>query len=71
MAIIAPHDEEHNYLNRKRYHSKNVQIVCDPDLKILMPGGVEQPMMHSYGGTLIFVIIWKKTLVIESKPDHR
>lgn len=27
VAIIAPPEEEHNYLNRKGYHSKNVQIV--------------------------------------------
>lgn len=27
IAIIAPSQEEHNYLNRKGYHSKNVQIV--------------------------------------------
>ena len=27
IAIIAPAVEEHNYLNRKGFHSKNVQIV--------------------------------------------
>ena len=27
VAILAPKDQEHNYLNRKGYHSKNVQIV--------------------------------------------
>lgn len=27
ISIIAPVVEEHNYLNRKGYHSKNVQIV--------------------------------------------
>lgn len=34
-AIIAPRQEEHNYVNRKGYHSKNVQIICNYDLKIL------------------------------------
>lgn len=27
IPIIAPVQEEHNYLNRKGFHSKNVQIV--------------------------------------------
>lgn len=27
IALIAPPQEEHNYINRKGYHSKNVQIV--------------------------------------------
>lgn len=28
IAIIKPNVEEHNYLNRKGFHSKNVQLVC-------------------------------------------
>lgn len=28
IALLKPAQEEHNYLNRKGYHSKNVQIVC-------------------------------------------
>ncbi|KAI4454138.1 hypothetical protein MML48_10g00000193 [Holotrichia oblita] len=35
VAIIAPTIEEHNYLNRKGFHSKNVQVICDHHLKIL------------------------------------
>lgn len=27
VAMLAPHEEEHNYLNRKNFHSKNVQLV--------------------------------------------
>lgn len=27
VAMIRPVQEEHNYLNRKQYHSKNIQIV--------------------------------------------
>ncbi|KAK9730347.1 hypothetical protein QE152_g15273 [Popillia japonica] len=27
IAILAPTDEEHNYVNRKGFHSKNVQMV--------------------------------------------
>lgn len=35
VAIIAPLEEEHNYINRKGYHSINVQFICDTDLLIL------------------------------------
>ncbi|KAB0804976.1 hypothetical protein PPYR_01946, partial [Photinus pyralis] len=35
VAIIAPREEEHNFINRKGYHSKNIQIICDYNLKIL------------------------------------
>ncbi|XP_011859704.1 PREDICTED: putative nuclease HARBI1 [Vollenhovia emeryi] len=35
VAMIAPSEEEHNYLNRKGFHSKNVQIICDYDLRIM------------------------------------
>ncbi|KAJ8937733.1 hypothetical protein NQ318_009143 [Aromia moschata] len=35
VAIITPTEEEHNYVNRKGYHSKNVQVICDYNLKIL------------------------------------
>lgn len=45
IAIIAPRDEEHNYVNRKGFHSKNVQLICDQNLLILnvnatFPGSV-------------------------------
>lgn len=46
VAIKAPTEDEHIYFNaRKRYHSLNVQLVCDPELKILnvnarFPGSV-------------------------------
>lgn len=35
IEIIRPKEEEHAYLNRKGYHSINVQIVCDAELRIL------------------------------------
>ncbi|KAJ8912701.1 hypothetical protein NQ315_012255 [Exocentrus adspersus] len=35
VAIVKPKEEEHNFLNRKGYHSLNVQIICDARMKIL------------------------------------
>ncbi|XP_071487649.1 putative nuclease HARBI1 [Diadema antillarum] len=35
IKIQAPHENEDQFVNRKNYHSINVQIVCDPDSKIL------------------------------------
>ncbi|XP_046389924.1 putative nuclease HARBI1 [Ischnura elegans] len=36
IAIVPPNTaREHIYLNRKHFHSKNVQVVCDYDLRIL------------------------------------
>lgn len=50
VAIIAPPTEdpiypEHQYVNRKRYHSLNVQLMCDANMQILnvnarFPGSV-------------------------------
>ncbi|XP_050310884.1 putative nuclease HARBI1 [Anthonomus grandis grandis] len=35
ISILSPALEEHNYVNRKGFHSKNVQIICSYNLKIL------------------------------------
>ncbi|KAJ3641982.1 hypothetical protein Zmor_028450 [Zophobas morio] len=34
VSIVTPIENEHLYINRKRYHSLNVQIICDEQLKI-------------------------------------
>lgn len=35
IRIISPSHHEWQFVNRKGYHSINVQLVCDPDLKII------------------------------------
>ncbi|XP_036334989.1 putative nuclease HARBI1 [Rhagoletis pomonella] len=35
VAILAPKNNESNYVNHHGYHSMNVQMICDPNLKIL------------------------------------
>lgn len=35
IKILMPSEEEHSFLNRKGYHSINVQLICDSELLIL------------------------------------
>lgn len=35
VAILKPSAEEHNFINRKGYHSLNVQVICDSNLKLI------------------------------------
>lgn len=35
VRVSEPEEDEHIYFNRKGYHAKNVQIICNSDLNIL------------------------------------
>ena len=52
IPIVAPSTNEPLYVNRKGYHSINVQAICDADfaLSILLSSGREVLMTHSFGG---------------------
>lgn len=54
VRIQAPHDDENDYVNRKRYHSINVQAVCDADGKFIHfpQNGRVLHMIHSYYETV-------------------
>ncbi|KAG5869229.1 hypothetical protein JTB14_035665 [Gonioctena quinquepunctata] len=56
IAIIAPADEEHNYVNRKGYHSKNVQLICDPELIIMNVNA-------NYPGSCHDSFIWRQSQI--------
>lgn len=58
VAIVAPRDEEHNYVNRKGYHSKNVQLICDYNLKILN-------INSNFPGSSHDSFIWRNSLIKE------
>ncbi|XP_030752065.1 putative nuclease HARBI1 [Sitophilus oryzae] len=56
VAIVSPKIDEHLYFNRKRYHSKNVQIICDANLIILN-------VKANYGGATHDSFIWRNSNV--------
>ncbi|KAJ1518908.1 hypothetical protein ONE63_011480 [Megalurothrips usitatus] len=55
IAIIAPLVHEEQYLNRKGYHSLNIQVCCDVDYNILnvvarFPGATHDSFIWSNSG---------------------
>lgn len=56
ISILKPTLEEHNYVNRKGFHSKNVQIVCNYNLEILN-------INAQYPGSANDAFIWRASQV--------
>lgn len=56
VAIVRPAEDEHLYFNRKRYHSKNVQIICGANLEILNVNA-------NFGGASHDAFIWRNSAV--------
>lgn len=54
IAILKPKVDEHNFLNRKGYHSLNVQCICDPNMMILN-------LNTNYGGATHDSFIWRQS----------
>ncbi|KAH9632263.1 hypothetical protein HF086_002898 [Spodoptera exigua] len=53
VAIIRPAENEERYFNRKHFHSRNVMIICDADLKILSVDA-------SFGGASHDSFVWNQ-----------
>nr|CAI5867917.1 unnamed protein product [Callosobruchus analis] len=58
VEIAQPPIEQHNYINRKGYHSKNIQIICDYDLKIFNINALFPGATHD-------AFIWRNSCVRE------
>ncbi|BES91262.1 harbinger transposase derived 1 [Nesidiocoris tenuis] len=58
VAIVKPVQREDNYVNRKFYHSLNVQIVCDCNVRII-------GLNPKYPGRTHDAFIWSNSLVRE------
>lgn len=55
IAILSTLDG-HNFINCKHFQSLNVQIVCDPSLKI-------RSINANYGGSTHDSFIWNRSIV--------
>ncbi|XP_050514882.1 putative nuclease HARBI1 [Diabrotica virgifera virgifera] len=62
VAILAPRIEEHNYINRKGYHSKNIQLICDSKLVILN-------VNPRYAGASHDAYIWRRSAIRQELHD--
>lgn len=56
VRILSPKTEEHAYLNRKGYHSINVQLICDTNLFILN-------VNSSFPGSCHDSYIWRQSAI--------
>ncbi|XP_030749235.1 putative nuclease HARBI1 [Sitophilus oryzae] len=56
VEILRPLVEEHNYINRKGYQSKNIQLICDHNLKIIN-------INSRYAGATHDSFIWRNSAV--------
>lgn len=56
IAILKPQEDEHNFINRKGYHSLNCQIICDDTLRIIN-------IFANYGGATHDSFIWRHSSI--------
>ncbi|KAJ8911805.1 hypothetical protein NQ315_014229 [Exocentrus adspersus] len=63
VAIVTPVHDEHLYYNRKRYHSKNVQIICDANLQIINVNA-------NFGGASHDAFIWQNSAIKQHLQEN-
>ncbi|KAI4455734.1 hypothetical protein MML48_9g00000305 [Holotrichia oblita] len=63
VAILQPVQDEYIYFNRKRFHSKNVQIICDSNLVILNVNA-------NFGGAGHDPFIWRNSMVYRHLKEY-
>ncbi|KAJ8965380.1 hypothetical protein NQ317_015679, partial [Molorchus minor] len=56
VAILKPRLEEHNFINRKGFHSLNVQIICDHKMLI-------RNINANFGGSTHDSFIWRNSQI--------
>lgn len=56
IAILKPVIEEHNFINRKGYHSINCQVICDSQLKI-------RNVLANFRGSTHDSFIWSSSAI--------
>lgn len=58
IAILKPRGDEHNFINRKGFHSLNCQLICDDNLLI-------NNVFANYGGSTHDSFVWRHSAVKE------
>lgn len=56
IAILKPTTEEHNFINRKGFHSINVQVICNDKMKIMSVNA-------NYPGSAHDAFIWRHSQI--------
>lgn len=56
VAILKPAIDEHNFINRKGYHSLNVQLIVDSNQKILN-------INANFGGSTNDAFVWRNSAI--------
>ncbi|XP_064476188.1 putative nuclease HARBI1 [Ornithodoros turicata] len=64
VPIVAPATDEFLYVNRKGYHSMNVQLICTSELEILN-------VKAKYPGSTHDSFIWRNSAVREALASNR